>query len=123
VHSVRDLLALLRDRDPEAIEAARLAGLQIGEVLATCVSLLNPSVIVLGGSVALAAPEILAGVREVVDRRSLPLATQRLHVVTAELGGSGGVRGAALMLRQHLLGPSNVDAFLEQLREQSLAER
>lgn len=118
VHSVRELIDLLHARDPQAVEAARIAGLQLGEVLATCVSLLNPSVIVLGGSIALASPEILTGVREVVDRRSLPLATQRLHIVTAELSGSGGVRGAALMLRQHLLEPENVDAFLERLRAQ-----
>lgn len=116
VHSVRELIDLLHARDPDAVAAAGLAGLQIGEVLATCVSLLNPSVIVLGGGVALASPEIVTGVREVVARRSLPLATQSLSVVAAEQGGQGGVRGAALMLRRHLLEPENVHGFLESLR-------
>ncbi|WP_258067006.1 MULTISPECIES: ROK family protein [unclassified Rathayibacter] len=123
VQSVRELIDLLKVRDPEAVEAARIAGLQLGEVLATCVSLLNPSVIVLGGAVALASPEILTAVRSVIDERSLPLATQRLDVVTAELGGSGGVRGAALMLRGHLLSPAVVDGFLEQLRAEGRAVR
>ena len=70
-----DLIALVERGNPDAVAAIRQAGRDLGEVLATCVSLLNPSVIVLGGSLAAAGDHLLAGVREVVYNRSLPLAT------------------------------------------------
>lgn len=111
VASTSDVVELLTAGDPTTIELTRTAGRDIGEVLATCVNLLNPSVIVIGGSVADASHEVLAGVREVVYRRSLPLATRALDIVQAAAHG-GGVRGAALMVRRHLLSPAQVDAFL-----------
>ena len=55
-------------------------------MLAACVNVLNPAVIVIGGDIAGAGEPLLAGIREVVYRRSLPLAT----------GGSGSSpRGSA----------------------------
>ncbi|SMH45617.1 glucokinase [Rathayibacter oskolensis] len=111
VPSTSDVVELLRAGDGTAVGLTRAAGRDIGEVLATCVNLLNPSVIVIGGSVAEASHEVLAGVREVVYRRSLPLATRSLDIVQAAARG-GGVHGAALMVRRHLLSPAQVDAFL-----------
>lgn len=89
----------------DAIDAIRQAGRDLGEVIATCVNLLNPQVVVIGGSVARAGEHLLAGVREVVYRRSTPLATQHLHIVAAGSGTTGGVLGAAIMVAQHLLDP------------------
>ena len=54
-------------------------------MLATCVNMLNPAVIVIGGDLARADEPLLAGVREVVYRRSLPLATGRLRIVPSRL--------------------------------------
>ena len=76
-----DLVALVRSGDVAAAQAVRQAGRDLGEVLATCVSMLNPSVIVIGGILAQASESLLAGVREVVYGRSLPLATGDLQIV------------------------------------------
>ena len=54
-----DVVALVRSGDVTALRTVRDAGRAIGEVLATCVSMLNPSVIVLGGSVAEAGERVL----------------------------------------------------------------
>ncbi|MET0303947.1 MAG: ROK family transcriptional regulator [Microbacteriaceae bacterium] len=112
IGSVSELVELLVTNDPEAIEMSRTAGRHVGEVVATCVNLLNPAVIVLGGSVATAGQEMLAGVREIVYRRSLPLATVELDIVQAARNGTGGVLGAALMLRNHLLAADRIDEFI-----------
>jgi hypothetical protein len=40
-----------------------------------CVSILNPSLIVTGGSMTEASEQLIAGMREVVYSRSTPLAT------------------------------------------------
>ena len=65
---------------PDAVRVVRQAGHAIGGVLATCVNVLNPAVIVIGGDVASAGEPLLAGIREVVYKRSLPLATGRLQI-------------------------------------------
>ncbi|HEY5223957.1 MAG TPA: ROK family transcriptional regulator [Microbacteriaceae bacterium] len=101
-----DVLALAAANDPTAVAAIRQAGRDLGEVLATSVNLLNPSVLVIGGSIARAGEHLLAGVREVVYRQSTPLATQHLKIVPAEAGETGGVLGAAIMVADHLLSPA-----------------
>ncbi len=101
---------LIRAGHTAAIDAARQAGREVGEVLATVVNLLNPSIIVVGGSVARAGEHLLAGVREIVYRRSIPLATQHLAIVQSRAGATAGVLGAAIMVIQQILAPAAVDA-------------
>jgi predicted NBD/HSP70 family sugar kinase len=108
----RMVLERLARGDREAVTAIRRAGRDIGEVLASCVSLMNPSVIVLGGALAGGAPSLLAGVREVIYARSLPLATGELSVVPSQTGEHAGVIGAATMAVQQFLAPQSVDAML-----------
>jgi glucokinase len=98
-----DVVGLVRAGNVPATKAVRQAGREIGAVLAACVSLLNPSVIVIGGSLAQAGDNLLAGVREVVYGRSLPLATTDLRIVTSRAGANAGVIGAATMVIQHVL--------------------
>ena len=71
----RTVVELARAGEPAAVRLVRESGRLIGEVLAASVNLYNPSVIVIGGDVAQAHEQLLAGVREVVYQRSLPLAT------------------------------------------------
>jgi predicted NBD/HSP70 family sugar kinase len=78
-------------------------------VLAAAVSLFNPSLIVVGGALAQAGEMLLAGVRESIYRRSLPLATERLRIVTSQAGANAGVVGAAAMVIQHALSPTVLD--------------
>ncbi|PCE16010.1 ROK family transcriptional regulator [Microbacterium sp. SZ1] len=107
-----DVIDLVRAGDPVAIEATRQAGRDVGEVLATVVNLLNPSIIVLGGSIARAGEHLLAGVREVVYRRSIPLATQHLSIVQSQAGDRAAVLGAAIMVAHEVLSPASVDRHL-----------
>lgn len=104
-----DVVQLVRAGNPDAIDATRQAGREVGEVLATVVNMLNPSIIVIGGSIARAGEHLLAGIREVVYRRSIPLATQHLGIVQSEAGDRAGVLGAAIMVTQHVLAPEYVD--------------
>ncbi|MFE9654379.1 ROK family protein [Micromonospora sp. NPDC006431] len=107
-----DVVALVQAGSPIAGQAVRQAGRDIGEVLAAGVSLFNPSLIVIGGAVAQAGEMLLAGVRESIYRRSLPLATERLRIVTSQAGANAGVVGAAAMVVQHVLSPTVLDREL-----------
>ncbi|GAB3835018.1 ROK family protein [Kribbella italica] len=101
--SSRDVVDLVRSGNPTATQLVRQAGREIGSVLATAVSLLNPSVIVVGGSLSLAGDSLLAGIRETIYARSLPLATTELRVVPSRTGTQGALHGAAALVLQHTL--------------------
>jgi predicted NBD/HSP70 family sugar kinase len=110
--SSRDVVALVRGGSVLATQLVREAGRTVGEVLASAVSLLNPSVIVIGGSLAAAGDPLLAGVREVVYRRSLPLATAHLRIVQSSAGDLAGVVGAAVLAIDEVLTPDAVDQYV-----------
>jgi predicted NBD/HSP70 family sugar kinase len=88
----------------------RQAGRDIGEVLAMMVNLINPSVVVIGGQLAAAGEHLLAGIRETVYQRSLPLATDQLRIVPTQAGAEAGVLGAAALAIEHVLSPEAVEA-------------
>lgn len=110
--STSDVVDLVRAGNVIALQEVRQAGKAIGAVLATCVNMLNPSVIVVGGPLAEAGEHLLAGVREVIYHRSPPLATQHLRVSPSHTGSGAGVRGASAMVIQAVLAPEAVDALL-----------
>ena len=114
VETPRDVVAAVERGEVEAVRAVREAGRAIGSVLATCVSLLNPAVVVVGGSLSATGEYLLAGIREVVYQRSLPLATHRLRIVSSSLHGREAVLGAAAMVLEDVLSPQSVDGLVEQ---------
>ena len=75
-------------------------------------SLLNPSVVVIGGELATSAANLMAGIRESIYARSLPLATRRLQIVPAGLGDRAGTVGLSSTLADHIFDPRRVDAAL-----------
>ena len=108
----RDVVALVRSGDREAGQAVRAAGRLLGRVLAATVNMLNPATIMIGGDVAEAGDQLLAGVREVVYQRSTALATNDLVIASAAAGDRAGVIGAAAMVIEHILEPASIDAVV-----------
>ena len=101
-----DVVDLVKHGNIDAIQAVRQAGRDIGEVLTACVSLMNPSVIAIGGSMARVGEHLIAGVREVVYTRSTPLATEHLSIVQSSAAENAGVRGAGMLAIEHALSPA-----------------
>lgn len=117
-HPTPDARAVVRRvqrGDSEATRKVREAGQILGEVVATAVNLFNPSVIVIAGDLSNAREQLLAGVREVVYQRSLPLATRHLQVVPPLLGDRAGIRGAGEMVVERLLSDDAVDDLLDRV--------
>ena len=100
-----DVVELVKAGNLEAIQAVRQAGRDLGEVLTASVSLLNPSVIAIGGAMARVGEHLIAGVREVVYRHSMPLATEHLAIVQSVTAGEAAVRGASLLAVEYALSP------------------
>jgi predicted NBD/HSP70 family sugar kinase len=108
----RDVVRLVRNGDATATRMVRDAGRTLGEVLAGTVNFFNPAVIVIGGDIAEAHAQLLAGVREGILSRSLPLATRDLRIVPSRLGDRAGITGAAITAIEHVLSPAAVDQTL-----------
>ena len=84
--------------DAVSLQLVRDGGRRVGSVLASMVSFFNPGLIVIGGGVSRLGHSLLAEIRSVVYRQSLPLATGNLPVVLSELGEDAGVVGAARLI-------------------------
>jgi glucokinase len=65
----------------------------------------DPEVLILGGNMAEAGPQLLAPIQDQVTRRTRVLLSRNVPIVLQSLGGYGGVAGAAglVFLQQHLL--------------------
>ncbi|MDR6843212.1 ROK family transcriptional regulator [Pseudoxanthomonas sacheonensis] len=96
--SVTDLVTLLNSGDPSALRALNDAAEQVGRVLATVVTLLNPELIVIGGDLAGAGHNLIEPISRAITRHALSPAVENLRVTVAELGEHAEVLGAATMI-------------------------
>lgn len=99
----RDVADAAAAGDPAAVAIVREGGMRVGRVIAALVSFFNPGLLIIGGGVAGLGHPLLAEIRSVVYRQSLPLATGNLPIVLSELGGTAGVIGAARLISDHVL--------------------
>ena len=98
----------------EAFCAELLArcGRLVGQSLAPLVNLLNPAIVVLGGSVAQSGDILLAAVREAVYRQSHPLVTRDLRIVRSQMGGSAGLVGTAQVVSDEVFAPAMLQDWI-----------
>jgi predicted NBD/HSP70 family sugar kinase len=112
VTTVDQALDCIKAGDATAVRLARRAGRILGAALSDAVSLLNPRVVVLGGQLAEAEAHLYAGLREMIYRRSLPLATRHLQIVPSRLGRRAGVVGLGYLVADHVFDPVRVEQAL-----------
>lgn len=112
IHDAREVANRVRRGDSDAVAKLRSAGRILGEAVAFATSLLNPNVIVLGGILGTTGDHLLAGMREVIYQRSLPLATGKLRIVPTRNPTGASVVGAAFLARDHIFEPAVLDRTL-----------
>src|SRR3954469_24092975 len=105
--------ALVARGDPTVLRLVREAAELIGEVVATLVHFYNPARVTIGGSVAAASDDLLAGIRSVVYQRALPLATRNLVLANSVLGEFAGVAGAAVLGIERVLSAGGIGTLME----------
>jgi predicted NBD/HSP70 family sugar kinase len=110
--SSRDAVQLAEQGDIQAVALIRNAGLLIGDVLATSVSLLNPQVLMIGGDLQRAQDHFMTALRERLYQRTQPLATRELLVLTSVLGERSGISGAARLVVDEVFSAESVDQML-----------
>jgi predicted NBD/HSP70 family sugar kinase len=111
VRTTRQLVELAAQGDGPTLELVRSAGRTIGTVLAGLVNFFNPHRIVMTGGVAQAGAPLLAGIREAVYGRSMPLAARALEISVSDAPDLSGRVGAALMAIEEFLDEDSVQAL------------
>jgi glucokinase len=89
---------LVAESDPRAIELFRELSRDLGGVLAGAVTLLNPSALILDGTVMQGCPTLRRWALEVMETLALGVALEALKVFSGELGDQAGVIGAASLV-------------------------
>jgi glucokinase len=82
------------------------AWVAIGAMCASLVNVLNPEVIVIGGSIAMHRPELFDVVRREVTRRAFPAPARRVRVLPAEHGDDVGLIGLLPIVNERLHDPA-----------------
>jgi len=76
------------------------------------VSILNPEMIIIGGTMVIVDDYLLAGIRELIYKRSLPLATRDLHLVVSPPAPDAGISGAAILVIEEQMTSQNIDGVI-----------
>ena len=93
------------DGDPSARRVLDLAIESLTAALVSFLHVFDPELLILGGNIAAAGPQLLAPLEEEVARRTRVLLGRKVPIVFQSTGGYGGVVGAAglVFLEQQLL--------------------
>jgi glucokinase len=112
------LAAAAEEVDAELVARAAAAGdagcvallerawVAIGALCATLINLLDPQVIVIGGSIAEHHPRLFEVAREEVRRRAFPILLDRVRLEPAALGGDVSLVGALPIVNDRLGDPA-----------------
>jgi predicted NBD/HSP70 family sugar kinase len=92
------LLALAEEGHPAAVDHVRRHAEDIGAIVSSAVSIVDPGFVVLGGGIG-NSPLIIPHVRQVVDRLSYPT-----QIETSVLGPDATVLGIEMLTAEHACG-------------------
>ena len=94
------VLALAAEREPAVRRVFADLGRMAGRPLASFCTMLDPSAVVLGGSLGAAGQYVLDGIRESIDRHAAPVVADSVVVIPGELGDRAELLGGAALARQ-----------------------
>ena len=95
-----DVVAAAESNDPIAISALSTIGDHLGVGITNIINSFNPSLIIIGGSLAQAGSYVLNPARRTVEQRTTSHSRARTQIVLSTLGPSGCAVGAGAMVLQ-----------------------
>src|SRR5262249_48201163 len=93
--SVAEVTRAARAGEPDALRGVRAVGVALGRTIANLVNLLNPQVVITGGSLATVLELCPAEVEHEIDLRAMSEARRSVQLRTAGLGDNSSLIGGA----------------------------
>ncbi len=102
--TAKEVFTFSRQGDVLALQIVDELAELIGLGLANIVSMVNPEIIILGGSVGANAAFLIPQIKETVIRYAQPVSAKSVQIVSSKLGTKAGLLGAAYgaLLRKNL---------------------
>jgi glucokinase len=97
-----ELGKLAENGDPVALQFWEEYGKLLGAGLASLIYVLTPEAVIIGGGVSASSEFFLPSTLSEIERRVLPSSRVNLRLLTASLGNSAGIVGAAKLAYQKL---------------------
>jgi N-acetylglucosamine repressor len=98
-----DVIAAARSGDEFSISILNKIGIMFGKGISYLIHLLNPEIIVLGGSIAKANQFVLTPIQQALNRYCLEQILQGTRVVISDIDEQSGLLGTSAMLFQYFL--------------------
>lgn len=99
-----DFVEAVLKEDVLAIEMVEHIGYVLGRWTAGFINVLNPELVIIGGSLSATQEYLRLPMQSAVRKYSLNLVNQDTKLVVSQLGEKGGLMGACLLSRSHMLG-------------------
>ncbi len=96
--TIAEVVRMAQSGDHACERVLHDSGRHTGQALANLANLFNPSLVLIGGELALAGELLLAPMREIVRRSAIPSAGRGLRIQLAELGPRASVLGAVALV-------------------------
>ncbi|MHC1783660.1 MAG: ROK family protein [Anaerolineaceae bacterium] len=93
--TAKDVFDAAKNDDKFALRIAEEEAELLGMGIANIVSLVNPEIIILGGSVGSNASFLLPKIKSVMEQYAQPISSRVVMIVTSQLGADAGLFGAA----------------------------
>ncbi|WTW98868.1 ROK family protein [Streptomycetaceae bacterium NBC_01309] len=100
---IGELASRVAAADPRTLAVLEDAAERLGLLAAALVDVVNPRTLVVGGPLPQLSDAVLSGIRTVVRREAMPVATRRLAVLPAPAGPDLALQGAARAASDGLL--------------------
>ena len=101
--TLNDILDAINKEDMLAIEVAEQIGTQLGRAIAGLINMLNPNVIVLGGTLSKAKDYLLYPIKSAINKYALNFVSKDTTIKVSQLGESAGLIGICDIARNQVL--------------------
>ena len=99
-----DFVEAVLKEDVLAIEMVEHIGFVLGRWVAGFINMLNPELVIIGGPLSATQEYLRLPMQSAIRKYSLNLVNKDTKLVMSQLGEKGGLIGACLLSRSHLLG-------------------
>ncbi len=100
---IEDIVLAVKHGDNLAIEGVAAIGEKLGKGLAVAINLLNPQLIILGGTLSALGEGLLLPVKASLFQHSLSLINSDTQVVVSKIKDKSGLLGCCLLVRNKIL--------------------
>lgn len=101
--TVEDIIDATLKGDMLAIELVEEAGNTLGKHISWLINLLNPELVVIGGTLSLTGDYLLLPVKSAIRKYALNLISKDTTIKLSKLGENAGVIGACMLARKKML--------------------